>query len=168
MKAKPEQQSRPEDIARFRKELGLRIQRLVAESLEAWPTCDNWQCRRAKHCASEKRECIAKWRESLPPLSPEEAKASMEDFRIALDVRRRLRGQTVTMEQFTEAIHKEQAARRVVMAPQEGDATPPVAEETQLAPEKAERIDRIRNDYAASLPVEKDRAREPGPRITQL
>src|SRR4051795_11877212 len=89
MKAKREQQP-PVDSERFRKELGLRIQQLVAESLRAWPTCENKRCRRAKRCASKHHECIAKWRESVPPMSPEEARARLQDFRIELEVRQRL------------------------------------------------------------------------------
>jgi hypothetical protein len=168
MKGKREQQSPPEDIKRFREQLGLKIQRLVAESLEAWPTCDNMRCRRAKRCASEDRECIAKWQESLPPISPEEAKARLEDFRMELEVRKRLGGGSVTAEQLAEAIRKEKAARLAAMPPQAGDTAAPVAEETQLAPEKQARIDRAWNDYVASLPAEEDKPRERGPRITQL
>jgi hypothetical protein len=163
MKSKREQQSPPEDIERFRQQLGLKLQRLLAESLEAWPTCENKRCRREKRCASVDRECIVKWRESLPPLSPEEAKARLDDFRLELDVRLRL-GESVTMEQLAEAIAKEQAARRAAMPPQETDATPPVVEETKLAPETQARIDRAWNDYVE----EQERGREPGPRITQL
>jgi hypothetical protein len=166
MKAKPEQQS-PVDIERFRKELGLKIQRLVAESIDGWSTCENTRCRRAKRCASQDRECITKWRESLPPLSPEEAKARLDDFRLELEVRKRLGGESVTAEQLMKAIRKEKAARRAAMPPQEVEP-PPVVEETQLAPEKQERIDRAWNDYVASQPAEQDRSREPGPRITQL
>ena len=163
MKAKREQQSPPEDIERFRKELGLKIQRLVAESLEAWPTCENTLCRRKKRCASRGRECIAKWRESLPPLSPEQVKAGVEDLKLSLDVRRRL-GENVTLEQFEEAIRKEQAARRAAMPPQAAEPPAPVVEETKLAPEKQERIDRAWNEYVK----EQDSARERRPRITQL
>jgi hypothetical protein len=166
MKAKREQQS-PVDIERFRKELGLKIQRLVAESLEAWPTCENTLCRRKKRCASRNRECIAKWRASLPPLSPEQVKAGVEDLKLSLDVRRRL-GENVTLEQFEEAIAKEQAARRAAMPPQAAEPPAPVAEETQLAPEKQARIDRAWNDYVAASPAERDKPREAGPRITQL
>ena len=50
------------------------------------------------------------------------------------------------------------------MPPQEGDMPAPVVEETKLAPEQQERIDRAGNDDVK----EQDRAREPGPRITQL
>jgi hypothetical protein len=166
MTAKLKQQAEPFDAARFRKELGLKIQRLVAESIAGWPTCENTRCRRAKRCASQDYECIAKWRESLPPISPEEAKARMEDFRIALDARRRL-GRSVTKEQLTEAIRKEKEARRAA-TPQAANTPAPVAEETQLAPEKVERINRAWNDYVASLPAEEDRAREAGPRIRML
>jgi hypothetical protein len=46
MTAKREQQSPPEDVERFRKELSLKKERLVAESLEGWPVCNNARCRR--------------------------------------------------------------------------------------------------------------------------
>jgi hypothetical protein len=168
MKAKTKEQEEPFDVERFRKELGLKIQRLVAESLEAWPTCENARCRRAKRCASEERECIAKWRASLPPLSPEEASARMQDFRIELEVRKRLGGESVNAKQLMKAIRKEKAARRAAMALYEGDRPAPVVEETQLAPEQQARIERASNDDVASQPAEQDRARERRPRITQL
>jgi hypothetical protein len=44
----------------------------------------------------------------------------------------------------------------------------PAVEETQLAPEQQERIDRAWNDDVASQPAEQDKARERRPRITQL
>ena len=175
MKVKREQQSPPFDSERFRRELGLKIQRLAAESLEAWSSCDNVRCRRAKRCASEGRECIAKWLESLPPLSPEEAQARLQDFRIELEARKRLGGATVTEEQLTKAIREEQAARRAAMPPQGGEPPAPVAQEPQLAPDKVERVNRIWNDYVASLPKQDaeaedadNRQRERGPRITLL
>jgi hypothetical protein len=150
MTATTEEQDGPYDVECFRNELALEIERFIAEHLEAWASCENGLCRRAKRCASPDCECIAKWQESLPPLSPEEAKAHLTDFKIALGVRLRLGGETVTAEQLAEAIRNEKAARRAAMPLQEGDATPPVVEEAQLAPK------------------EQDRAREPGPRITQL
>src|SRR3954463_14201762 len=97
MKAKPEQQSSVE-IERFRIELAHKLDRLVAEALEAWPTCENTLCRRKKRCASRDRECIAKWQESQPPHSPEEIKAGVEDLKLSLDVCRRL-GDNFTLEQ---------------------------------------------------------------------
>jgi hypothetical protein len=162
MKAKPEQPSSVE-IERFRIGLAHKLDRLVAEALEAWPTCENTLCRRKKRCASRDRECVAKWQESRPPLSPEQVKAGVEDLKLSLDVRRRL-GENVTLEQFEEAIDKEKAARRAAMPPQAAEPTPPVVEETKLAPEKQARIDRAWDEYVK----EQDRTREPGPRITQL
>src|SRR3954454_21439566 len=78
MKAKPEQPT-SEEMAQFRAELSRKIQRLVGESLEAWSSCENAACRRARRCASDKRECIAKWHASLPPLSPDEAEQRMNN-----------------------------------------------------------------------------------------
>jgi hypothetical protein len=163
MKAKPKQQDEPFDAERFRLELARKLDRLVAEAIEGWPTCENTLCRRKKRCASRDRECIARWRESLPPLSPEQVKAGVEDLKLSLDVRRRL-GENVTLEQFEEAIRNEQAARRAAMPPQAAEPPAPVAEQTQLAPEQQARIDRAWNEYVA----ERDRARERRPRITQL
>jgi hypothetical protein len=166
MKAKPEQQSSV-DIERFRIGLAHKLDRLVAEALEAWPTCENTLCRRKQRCASRDRECIARWQESLPPRSPEEIKAGVEDLKLSLDVRLRL-GENATPEQFEEAIAREKAARLAAMPPQQADATPPVVEETKLAPETQARIDAAWNEYVAEQRVERDSAREPGPRITQL
>jgi 5-methylcytosine-specific restriction endonuclease McrA len=172
MTAKPKPQAEPFDAARFRKELGLRIQRLVAESLEAWPSCDNVRCRRAKRCASEDRECIRKWSESLPPISPEEAKQRLADFRRDLEKRRAglPLGEPTKPKQAKERRGNKPASTPATTAQRDNDheATPPVAHEPQLSPEKAERIDRIWNDYVASLPAEEDKPREPGPRITLL
>ena len=156
MTAKIEEQDGPYDVERFRIESALEIERFIAEHLEAWTTCDNGLCRRAKRCASPDCECIAKWSESLPPLSPEEGKAHLTDFRIALDLRMRLGGETVTAEQLAEAIRNEKAARRGAMPLQESDMPAPVVEH--------ERINRAWNDDA----TEQDRARDWGPRITQL
>ena len=89
----------------------------------------------------------------------------MEDFRIELDARIRL-GRSVTEEQLTEAIRKEKEARRAAM--QAVDTPAPVAEETPLAPEKLERINRAWNDYVASQPAEEEQQREAGPRIRML
>jgi hypothetical protein len=163
MKSKAEQQSPPEDMEQFREQLILKLQRLVAESLEAWSTCENKRCRRAKRCASSDRECLAKKQESSPPLSPEETQARLRDFKIELEVRKRLYGESVTEEQLTEAIRQEKA-RRAAMLPPDDEPPTPVAEEVQLAPEQQARIDRAWNDTVK----EQDRAREPGPRITQL
>ena len=168
MTVKTSEQDEPADAERFRNELALEIERFVTESLEAWATCENTLCRRARRCASRDCECIAKWRESLPPLSREEAGAPLTDFKIALGVRMRLGGETVTAEQLTEALGKEKPAGRAAMPPQESDMPAPVVEGTKLVPEKQELIGRAWNDTTASRPAGHDRAREPGPRITQL
>jgi hypothetical protein len=68
------------------------------------------------------------------------------------------------MEQLTEAIAREKAARLAAMPPQDTEPPVPAVEETQLAPEQQERIDRAWNDHVK----EQDRARERRPRITQL
>jgi hypothetical protein len=156
MTANTNEQDEPYDVERFRIELAREIERFVADSLEAWVTCENRLCRRAKRCASPDCECIAKRQESLPTLSPEQARAHLVDFKIALGVRLRL-GETVTAEQLAEAIGKEKAARRAAMPLQESDMLAPGVEGMKLAP-----------DTVASQPAEQDRAREPGPRITQL
>jgi hypothetical protein len=161
MKTKPKQQDEPFDAERFRIELAHKLDRLVSDTNGLWRRCDNAKCRRLKSCASDGFECIAKWHESLPPRSPEEIKAGVADLKLSLDVCRRL-GENVTLEQFEEAIAKEQAARHAAMPPQQSEAAPPVAEETKLAPETQARIDRAWNDYV------KEQERGPGPRIRQL
>jgi hypothetical protein len=62
------------------------------------------------------------------------------------------------------------AATLATDSPQADDAelAVPATEETPLAPEKQERINRAWNDYVASLPAEQDRERERGPRIRVL
>jgi hypothetical protein len=171
MTLKPRQQAEPFDAARSRKELGLRIQRLVAESIEGWPTCENKQCRRAKRCASRKYECIAKWQKSLPLLSPEETAQRLADFR--RDVLARKAGlplgeQPIKLVQANKPRGNRSAsstAKRQVQRGNDCEAPVPVAEETQLAPEKVERINRARNDDVAPLPAVQDSEREPPPRI---
>ena len=163
MKVKREQQSPPEDIERFRIELAHKLDRLMADAIEGWRSCDNVQCRRAKRCASEDRECIAKWQKSRPPVSPEQERRAMHELKQALEAG--MAGLPMPWEAepaaATAADHSSQGS---------GDdkAPAPVAEEPQLSPEKAAQIDRIWNDYVASLPAEQDRTRERGPRITQL
>jgi hypothetical protein len=174
MKAKREQQSPPEDIERFREELNLKIERLVAESLEAWSTCDNVRCRRAKRCASQDRECIAKWRESLPPVSPEEAEQRLRDFRRALDAG--IAGLPLDEPAKPAQVKKRRGNKAAATAtnnstPGDNDRevpAPAAYEPPPLSPEKAERIDRTWNDYVASLPAEEDKPRERRPRITML
>jgi hypothetical protein len=164
MKAKSKQQDESFDAERFRLELARKLDRLVAEVIDGWSTCENPRCGRAKRCASPRRECIAKWQKSRPPHSPEEIEKGVQDLKLSLDVRKRLGEGTVTAAQLEKAIHEAKAARRAAMPAQAAEATPAVVEETKLAPEQQARIDRAWNDHVK----EQDRARERGPRITQL
>jgi hypothetical protein len=170
MTLKPKQRAEPFDAARSRKEVGLRIQRLVAESIEGWPTCENTRCLRAKRCVSKNYECIAKWQKSLPPLSPEESARRLADFRRDILARKAglpLGAQPIKPAQANKPRGNKPAASTAT-CPAQGDtdceAPAPVAEQTQLAPEKVERIDRAWNDTMASLP-EQDGEREAGLRI---
>jgi hypothetical protein len=171
MTLKPKQQAAPFDAERFRKELGLKLQRLVAETIEGWPACGNKRCRRAKRCVSENYECIAKWRKSLPPLSPEETAQRLADFR--RDVLARKAGlplgeQPIKPAQPNKPRGNKPAASTATRAAQRDNdwiAPVPVAEETQLAPEKVERINQAWDDTVASLPAEQDGKRERPPRI---
>ena len=87
MKGKREQQSPPEDIERFRIELARKLDRLVADNIGGWRRCDNMQCRRAKRCAGDDFECIAKWQKSRPPVSPEQAQRGAAELKRALEAR---------------------------------------------------------------------------------
>jgi anti-sigma-K factor RskA len=159
MTAKTKQQAAPFDVERFRKELGLRIQRLVAESIRGWRDCGNAKCRRTKRCASDRFECIAKWRSTLPPLTPEQAEARLQEFRIELEVRKRFNGESVTEAQLRKAIHKEKAARRAAMPPLAGDdAAASVAQAPPLSPQ-------IEQPVAETC---REGDRRAGPRIRQL
>ena len=163
-KIKPESSA---DLARFRDNLQLKLSRLAAEALEAWPTCENRRCHRLRRCASPHRECLVKWRESRPPVSPEETRAGMDELRMELNIRLRL-GENATAEQVVDAVEKEKAARRAAMPQQYGDTAAPVVEGTQLAPQPQAQIGRASNDAVASPPAEQNNARERRPRLTQL
>jgi hypothetical protein len=62
------------------------------------------------------------------------------------------------------------AAKTAAPSPQTdgAEAPTPIVEQTQVAPQKLERINRAGNDDVASLPAEQDKKREPRPRITML
>src|SRR5437868_2288851 len=94
MTAKTGEQDEPLDYDRFRTELARDIERFIANSLQLWATCENTVCRRARHCAGRDCECVAKWSESLPPVSPEQARAQLIEFKKALAVRVRLDEET--------------------------------------------------------------------------
>src|ERR1043165_4003811 len=88
----------PADMDRFRIALADDIRRFIAKSLQLWATCEDTACRRAKRCEGQDCECVAKWSETLPPLSPEQERAHLIDFQKALAVRISL-GESVTAEQ---------------------------------------------------------------------
>ena len=48
MTTKPKQQEEPFDVERFRLDLAQKLDRLVAEVIDGWSTCDNPRCGRAK------------------------------------------------------------------------------------------------------------------------
>jgi hypothetical protein len=143
MKAKPKRQDKPFNAERFRIELATKLERLVSEAIEGWRRCDNAECRRARSCASDGFECIAKWRESRPPVSPEEAQRQASELKRDLDAYRAGLPLPEKPEPAKKRRRKKPASTPA--KPAEGDdngASTPVAEETQLAPEKQARIDR--------------------------
>jgi hypothetical protein len=164
MKAKPKQQDEPFDAERFRIELAHKLDRLVADSIEGWRRCDNEKCRRVRSCASDGFECLAKWRESRPPVSPEEAQGQASELKRDLDAYRA--GLPLPEQPEPAKTRRRKKPASTPATPAEGDdrAPTPVAAQPELAPEKQERIDRAWNEYVK----EQDRARAPGPRITQL
>src|SRR5438270_10643212 len=85
MTAKPKQQDAPFDAMRFRIELAHKLDRLVSDTMEGWRRCDNAKCRRARSCASDGFECLAKQRKSRPPVSPEQAGRQAHELKRDLD-----------------------------------------------------------------------------------
>jgi hypothetical protein len=171
MKAKREQQSPPEDIERFRVELARKLDRLVADTIRGWRRCDNMQCRRAKRCASDGFECIAKWQKSRSPVSPEQAQRGADELKRALEARMAGLPMPWEAEPAKKPRRKNAAATATDNSTRgngDDEAPAPAAYEPPLSPEKAERIDRIWNDYVASLPPEEDKQREPRTRISML
>jgi hypothetical protein len=170
MKGKREQQS-PEDIERFRIELAQKLDRLVADAIEAWRRCDNMKCRRAKRCAGDDFECIAKLQKSRPPVSPEQAQRGAEELKRALEARMAGLPMPWEAEPAKQPRAKKVATTTSNSTQGEGDdkaQAPAAYAPLPLSPEKQAEIDRAWNDYVASLPAEKDKPRERRPRITQL
>jgi hypothetical protein len=162
MTSKHQPQS-PQEYEQFCKDLDAKIIRLLAESLDDWRKCDQVACRRAKGCASERRECIARWQATLPPISEHEAAKRKADLKREL--------QALIAGLPIDALKNERRAqaRAASRSANNGDgkAPAPVVETPLLSPEKQARIDRAWNDYVDSQEKD-DRAREPGPRITRL
>jgi hypothetical protein len=165
MTAKPKQQDAPFDAMRFRIELAHKLDRLVSDATERWRRCDNVRCRRARHCASDGFECIARDRESRPPVSPEQAGRQAHELKRDLDAYRA--GLPLPSQPEPAKRRRRKKPGSTPASPAEGDDNrppAPVAQQPELAPEQQARIDRAWNDHVK----EQDKAREPGPRITQL
>jgi hypothetical protein len=170
-------------------ELRYRLNRRLSDFREGWRRCDNPLCRRSKHCCGEGPEftCTDDGRPRRTP-SPEERAKAISDLYKAIKERcaERAAGGEPTREEPPPKLRDEpravtrrrrrrksaevSAARRAADSPQAdgAEATPPVAEETPIAPEKQAVIDRAWNEYVKEQRAEDDRKREPGPRITQL
>jgi hypothetical protein len=186
MKHVPDHAQQPER-PRSLEELRCRLNRRLSDFRDGWRRCDNPSCRRWKQCCGEGPDfkCTDDGRPRLTR-SPEERAKVISDLYKEVKKRRAAfaaGAEPPDPETLRELRDKARAAalRRLrsaragrampaADAPQahETDTPAPVAEGTQLAPEKLERINRAWNDYVASLPAEPDRARERGPRITQL
>ena len=183
-----QQAERPQTLEELRR----RLNRRLSDFREGWTRCDNRQCRREKQCFGEGPDFKCT-NDGSPPrtFSPEERAKVMSD--LYEEVKRRCAEfaagvQPPDQETLRKMRDEARAAARreresaqaaattpATRSPQPDGAEPPlpVAEETQLAPEKQARINRAWNDYVASLPAEgaedaDERKREPGPRITQL
>jgi hypothetical protein len=178
-----QQPERPQSLD----ELRCRLNRRLSDLCEGWARCDHRLCKRWKQCCGEGPDfkCTDDGR---PPrtFSPEETAKAMSDF--YKEVKRRCAERAAGVEPpDEETLHKlrdeaRAAERRRRESAQGGaaetaadarqahgaESAAPVVEETQLAPEKVERINRASNDDEQSLPAAKDKAREQGPRITQL
>jgi hypothetical protein len=166
-------------------ELRCRLNRRLSNFRDGWKRCDNPECRRERQCRGEAPDfkCTDDGRPRRTVSPAERAKAISDLYK---EVKRRCAeraaGAESTQQQTPPKLRDEpraltrrrrrrkpaqvSAAKRAADSQQAdgAEATPPVVEETQLAPEKQERINRAWNEYVA----EQDRAREPGPRIRQL
>ena len=186
MKHVPDRVQEPER-PRSLDELRCRLNRRLSDLRDGWKRCDHPLCCRRKQCCGEGPDfkCTSDGRPRRTR-SPEESAKAISD--LYKEIKRRCAERAAGAEPQHEetpnklrneprAVTRRRRRRRVARAgaaktaadlPQvDRDEPPPVAEQTQLAPEKQERINRAWNDTVASLPAE-DRKREPGPRITQL
>jgi hypothetical protein len=181
MKHVPDRAQEPER-PRSLAELRCRLNRRLSDFRDGWRRCDKPLCRRRMQCCGDGPDFTCT-DDGTPrrTRSPEEtAKAISELYK---EVKRRcaerVAGAEPTQEETPRELHytaraaarrrrksaQVSAVKRAADSPQDGaEATPPVVEETQLAPQQQARIDRAWNDDVK----DQDRARERGPRITQL
>jgi hypothetical protein len=168
-------------------ELRCRLNRRLSDFRGGWRRCDNGLCRRWKQCCGEGPEfkCTDDGRPRRA-VSPEESAKAISD--LYKGIKRRAAERPAGAEPPREEMQHEPpytaraaarrrrksaralAAKATAPSPQVHRDEPQthVVEETSLAPEKIERIDRALNDDVASQPAEQHTTREPGPRITQL
>jgi hypothetical protein len=170
-------------------ELRRRLNRRLSNFREGWRRCDRPLCRRVKQCCGEGPDftCTDDGTPRRTPSPEERAKAISDLYK---EVKRRsaeraagaepaqaetpqkLRDEprAVTRRRRRRKSAPVRATKRAAESPQAdgAEATPPVVEEKQLAPEQQARIDRAWNDYVAEQRAEQDSARERRPRITQL
>jgi len=193
----PEQRAEFEADKRTRAEKQLDLMRKINTSMNGWKRCGNRVCRRAHRCAGFPLRCVVKRKPRQ--LTPEQLANGKHRFRLALEKRRAelaAGARPMTPEeikQMMRKLHAEKKRKRAARRAEAAKLLPPAAaprppqgagtidsaaayEPPPLSPEKLEWINRIWNDYVASLPAENTEAtddagkteREPGPRITML
>jgi hypothetical protein len=171
-------------------EFWLGMFRKMSDVVDGWSRCDNRMCRRKKRCCGDAQACRDDGRPARTFTQEERAKA-MHDLRIMLERRRAevaAGAPAMDLKTLRKLRDKERDKARRKGGPAQVDAEKPgmtpqahgdeasasLADEPRSSPEVAERINRIWNDYVASLPAEDAKAkdarneREPGPRITLL
>jgi hypothetical protein len=183
MKQLPDYMHEP-DRPRSLDELRCRLNRRLSDMRDGWRRCDKPLCRRWKQCCGEgpNLKCTDDGRPRRTPTPEERAKAISDLYKEVkrrsaeraagaelpdMEMPRKLRDEprAVTRRRRKRKSVPASAVKRAADSPQaDGADAAPVAEQTQLAPEQQERIDRAWNEYVK----EQDRARERGPRITQL
>ncbi len=173
------------DRPRSLEELRCRLDRRLSDMRDGWSRCDKPLCRRVKQCCGEGPEfkCTDDGRPRRTPTPEESAKAISDLYKevkkrcaeraaepSAPETPRKLRDEPRAVTRRRRKPARAAAAKTVADSPQLHRDEPqmPVAEETPLAPEQVERIERGWNDGVASQPAERDGARERRLRITQL
>jgi hypothetical protein len=181
MKHVPDRTQDPER-PRSLEELRCRLNRRRSDLIDGWRRCANPLCRREKQCCGESPDlkCAD---DGSPPrtFSREETAKVMSDLYKEVKRRcaeyaagaeppdpetlRKLRDKARAAARRRRKSAQAGAAKTAAQAAQVAEPPSPVAEETQLAPEKQERTNRAWNDTMASLPAEQESDREPPPRF---
>jgi hypothetical protein len=186
MKQLPDYMHEPER-PRSLDELRCRLNRRLSDFREGWRRCDNGLCRRWKQCCGEGPEfkCTDDGRPRRTP-TPEESAKAISDF--YKEIKRRCAERAAGAEPAQQetppkppytaraAARRRRKSARALAAKtaaasrqaERVEPAAPVVEETPLAPEQQERIERAWNNDVVSQPAEQDSARERRPRITQL